>query len=163
MSMLTSLMPALPLMGRVMTLADRISKEVRSKNMSAIRSKGTQLEDRVSKELWRRGYRFRKNVKGLFGKPDIAIKKYKIVIFLDSCFWHGCELHYRIPKSNYDYWFNKIERNRARDQKVSIYYEQKGWSVIRIWDHEVKEDFEGVIQSIERHIQVKKFPKETDT
>lgn len=134
-------------------MADKISKEARSKIMSAIRSKGTKLEDRVSKELWRRGYRFRKNVNTLFGKPDIAIKKYKVVIFLDSCFWHGCDIHYRIPKSNYDYWFNKIERNRARDKVVNEYYEQKGWTLIRVWDHEVKEDIEAVIDRIDRILQ----------
>ncbi|AWP26363.1 very short patch repair endonuclease [Paenibacillus sp. Cedars] len=134
-------------------MADKISKEARSKIMSAIRSKGTKLEDRVSKELWRRGYRFRKNLNTLFGKPDIAIKKYKVVIFLDSCFWHGCDIHYRIPKSNYDYWFNKIERNRARDKVVNEYYEQKGWTLIRVWDHEVKEDIEAVIDRIDRILQ----------
>lgn len=137
-------------------MADKISKEARSKIMSAIRSKGTKLEDRVSKELWRRGYRFRKNVNTLFGKPDIAIKKYKVVIFLDSCFWHGCDIHYRIPKSNYDYWFNKIERNRARDKVVNEYYEQKGWTLIRVWDHEVKEDIEAVIDRIDRILQSKR-------
>jgi len=138
-------------------LTDKISKEARSKNMSAIRSKGTQLEELVSKELWRRGYRFRKNVKGLFGKPDIAIKKYKVVIFLDSCFWHGCDIHYRIPKSNYDYWFNKIERNRARDKEVTHYYEQHGWTVIRVWDHEVQESLDTVIDRIEQAIQARRM------
>lgn len=71
-------------------MVDNVSKEARSQNMRAIRSRGTQLEVLVLKELWKKGIRFRKNVKKLFGSPDIAIQKYKIVIFIDSCFWHGC-------------------------------------------------------------------------
>lgn len=95
-------------------------------------------------------------MKGLFGNPDIAIKKYKLAIFLDSCFWHGCEIHFRVPKSNYDYWSNKIERNRTRDKKVTLHYEQQGWTVIRVWDHEVKEDFESVIERIIEVIESQK-------
>ena len=116
--------------------------------MRAIKSKSTSLEERVSKELWRRGFRFRRNVKGLFGKPDIAIKKYKLVIFLDSCFWHGCDLHYRIPKSNYTYWYDKIERNRCRDNEVNDYYHSRGWNVIRIWEHEIKDNFPMVLDKL---------------
>lgn len=68
-------------------MADKIPKEIRSKNMSAIRSTHTKHEDMVTKELWKRGIRFRKNTADLKGKPDISIKKYKIIIFIDSCFW----------------------------------------------------------------------------
>ncbi|WP_412728501.1 hypothetical protein [Geobacillus stearothermophilus] len=71
--------------------------------MKAIKSR-SQLEDTVSKALWREGYRFRKNDKTLLGKPDISIKKYKVAIFIDSCFWHGCPLHGNMPESNREYW-----------------------------------------------------------
>ncbi|WP_356948169.1 hypothetical protein [Fictibacillus fluitans] len=64
----------------------------------------SKLEEIVSKELWRRGFRFRRNVKDLFGKPDFAIKKYKVVIFIDSCFWHNCPVHGHLPKTNVEYW-----------------------------------------------------------
>ncbi|MFN0224067.1 very short patch repair endonuclease [Paenibacillus sp. KR2-11] len=137
-------------------MVDNLSKEARSKNMRAIRSTGTKLEATVSKELWRRGIRFRKNVKGLMGKPDIAIKKYKLVVFVDSCFWHVCDIHFRMPKSNLDYWEAKIERNRKRDRAVNAYYQEIGWTVLRFWDHEVKDDINGVIDSISKVIEAKR-------
>nr|WP_242650354.1 very short patch repair endonuclease [Alicyclobacillus montanus] len=116
--------------------------------MQAIRSSNTSFENRVTHELWSRGLRFRKNVKGLMGKPDLAIKKYHIVIFLDSCFWHGCPLHGRKPRSNSDYWEAKLERNRLRDVEVTEYYVQHGWHLLRMWEHEFKCDFDGAIDRI---------------
>ena len=116
--------------------------------MKAIKSVHTQLEDSVTKELWKRGVRFRKNVNGLVGKPDIAIKKYKVVVFLDSCFWHGCPVHGNKPKTNEDYWNNKLERNKARDAEVTKYYQQKGWNVLRIWEHDIKKNFDQTIDRI---------------
>jgi DNA mismatch endonuclease (patch repair protein) len=129
-------------------MADNLSKEDRKKNMKAIKSVHTQLEDSVTKELWKRGVRFRKNVKGLVGKPDIAIKKYKVAVFLDSCFWHGCPVHGNKPKTNEDYWNNKLERNKARDAEVTKYYQQKGWNVLRIWEHDIKKNFDQTIDRI---------------
>lgn len=129
-------------------MADNLSKEDRKKNMKAIKSVHTQLEDSVTKELWKRGVRFRKNVNGLVGKPDIAIKKYKVVVFLDSCFWHGCPVHGNKPKTNEDYWNNKLERNKARDAEVTKYYQQKGWNVLRIWEHDIKKNFDQTIDRI---------------
>jgi DNA mismatch endonuclease (patch repair protein) len=79
-------------------MGDVLNKEQHRKNMQAIKSQ-SQLENLVSKELWKKGLRFRKNAKDLFGKPDISIKKYKIVIFIDSCFWHCCNLHGNMPKT----------------------------------------------------------------
>lgn len=93
-------------------MVDTVSKERRREIMQSVRSQSS-LENLVSRELWRRGIRFRKNVRSLFGTPDIAIKKYKIVIFIDSCFWHACELHGRLPKSNQEFWKkNWIETNK---------------------------------------------------
>jgi DNA mismatch endonuclease, patch repair protein len=123
---------------------DTVSKEQRRKNMQAIRSQ-SQLENLVTKELWKRGVRFRKNVKSLFGKPDIAIQKYKIAIFIDSCFWHACPIHGNRPKSNQEYWDAKLARNKKRDNDVNQYYVERGWSVKRIWEHEIKEDLEKAI------------------
>ncbi|CAI6236913.1 DNA mismatch endonuclease Vsr [Bacillus subtilis] len=82
---------------------DKMSKESRSNVMKSIKSV-SQLENLVASALWNRGYRFRRNTKSLFGKPDLSIKKYKVVIFIDSCFWHFCPVHGRISKSNTDYW-----------------------------------------------------------
>lgn len=117
---------------------DNLTKEQRKKNMQAIKSKNTKMESIVCKGLWHRGIRFRKNVKELPGKPDIAIKKYKIVIFLDSCFWHKCPLHFKRPKSNNEYWDNKIERNGSRDKEVNNFYKQNGWHLLRVWEHQFK-------------------------
>ncbi|SED07104.1 very short patch repair endonuclease [Paenibacillus sp. GP183] len=121
-------------------MTDNLSSEERRKNMSAIRSTHSKLENRISRALWQRGFRFRRNVKNLLGKPDIAIKKYKIVIFVDSCYWHGCEIHGSLPKSNEDYWITKLERNKQRDLKVTHYYLSMGWSILRLWEHQFKKD-----------------------
>ena len=126
---------------------DRITKEQRSKNMSAIKSKSN-LEEIVSKKLWSRGIRFRRNVRSLNGNPDIAIKKYKIVVFIDSCFWHCCPEHGNIPKSNIDYWVKKLNRNKERDREVNNYYKTQNWMVLRFWEHEIKHDLEGVVDLI---------------
>lgn len=106
-------------------MVDKISKERRSENMKAIRSVSL-LENEVTRALWKKGLRFRKNVKGMIGKPDIVIKKYKVVIFIDSCFWHHCPIHGTIPKSNTDYWSEKIAKNIARDRKVTMHYQDTG-------------------------------------
>ncbi|MGF7534725.1 very short patch repair endonuclease [Bacillus mexicanus] len=134
---------------------DNVSKEKRSNTMKAVKSKNTKIEKVVSKEIWRRGIRFRKNVKDLKGKPDIAIKKYKIVIFIDSCFWHGCPLHGRIPKSNVEFWNNKIKRNIERDKSINQHYTRKGWNILRIWEHDLnKKKFSQKIDEIEEWIKI---------
>jgi DNA mismatch endonuclease, patch repair protein len=119
-------------------MTDNLTKEQRKKNMRAIKSQST-LENKVTKDLWRLGFRFRKNA-NLYGKPDISIKKYKIVIFIDSCFWHCCPVHGNMPKSNKDYWEKKLERNIQRDIEVNQYYIDKGWNILRVWEHDLKEN-----------------------
>lgn len=131
----------------VVLMADKISPELRSKNMRAIRSQ-SELENRLTKELWKRGIRFRKNSKTLFGKPDISIKKYKTVIFVDSCFWHVCPLHGNRPKSNQEFWDKKLLRNQERDREVTAYYLEKGWHIKRIWEHEIKKDINQVVDDL---------------
>jgi DNA mismatch endonuclease (patch repair protein) len=116
-------------------MTDKFSKEIRSMIMSRIRSTETNLEIQFRKELWNKSIRYRKNDKSFYGNPDLSNKKKKTVVFLDSCFWHGCDLHCRLPKSNTDYWEKKIIRNRKRDQEVTQYYEKQGWKIIRLWEH----------------------------
>lgn len=106
-------------------MVDNLTQEQRRKNMQAIKSI-SKLEDIVSKELWKRGVRYRRKVKSLYGNPDIAIKKYKIVIFIDSCFWHQCPIHGNMPKSNLKYWNKKLKRNIERDNEVSSFLFRKG-------------------------------------
>lgn len=132
-------------------MADMMTPEQRRKNMQSIKSI-SKLESIVSKELWHKGYRFRRNTKDLFGKPDISIKKYKIVIFIDSCFWHQCPLHGNMPKTNVEYWKPKLERNVERDREVDKYYMEKGWNIKRFWEHDVKSDLEKVVKEIESFI-----------
>lgn len=114
-------------------MADKIPATQRSANMRAIQSSRTKLENKVCQYLWNAGLRFRRNVKELPGKPDIAIKKYKIVIFIDSCFWHCCPEHGHIPKSNTEYWVKKFERNQSKDREISLFYSLQGWNIIRVW------------------------------
>mgnify|MGYP003811418177 CR=1 FL=1 len=127
--------------------------ESRSKNMSAVKSKKTKLEEKVSKELWKRGLRFRKNVNNLYGTPDIAVKKYKTVVFLDSCFWHGCKIHGTIPKTNREFWEKKIKRNIERDKEVTDYYINKGWNILRVWEHDLKANFDKTIEKIIKFLE----------
>lgn len=140
-------------------MADTLTKEARSRNMSAIRSTHTKLENRIAKELWNRGYRFRRNVRNLYGRPDLAMKKWRIAVFIDSCFWHGCSEHSRLPSTNQEYWQTKMERNKERDRVVTAYYQNAGWTVLRYWEHEIKKDFERVIEEIGEHVQRAKEEK----
>jgi len=136
-------------------MADTLSKEQRRRNMQAIRSQ-SKLENLVSRELWKRGIRFRKNDKSLFGKPDISIKKYRVAIFIDSCFWHACELHGNRPKSNQEYWDKKLARNKNRDVEVNEYYKKNNWHFKRIWEHEIKESLDEVVNSLVDFIEYAK-------
>lgn len=125
-------------------MSDNMSKEQRRKTMQSIRSQSN-LENIFTKSLWRQGLRFRKNVKKLKGKPDIVIQKYKIVIFIDSCFWHACPIHFIRPKSNLEYWDKKIYRNQERDREINQYYFEEGWHLKRIWEHEIKGNLEETV------------------
>ena len=121
--------------------------------MRAIKSKDSIMEKRIRSELWKKGYRFRKHYKQLQGNPDIVFVSKKVAVFFDSCFWHGCAMHCRMPMSNVDYWLAKIERNRRRDRKVTRILRFEGWKVIRIWEHEIKNNIEKAISKIEKNLK----------
>lgn len=114
------------------------SKKKRSAVMAKIRSKDTKPEWIVRRYLFSRGYRYRKNVKGLPGTPDIVLRKYGIVIFIHGCFWHGHEVDGHIPHSNSDYWRKKIERNQQRDKNIKEALKKMGWSVMTVWECQLK-------------------------
>lgn len=116
---------------------DTVSKRKRSKIMSRIKNKNSKIEVLFRKELWKLGFRYRKNSNRYFGKPDIVLLKYKTAIFIDSCFWHGCKKHCRIPAIHKKYWMEKISRNIKRDQEVSKYYKTQCWKIFRIWEHKI--------------------------
>ena len=121
---------------------DDLTPEQRKKNMRAIRSKDTTIELALRKALWQRGIRYRKNYKGLIGKPDIVITKYRIAVFCDSDFWHGYDWENQKTefKSNQSFWIPKIERNIERDKEVNEALEAEGWIVLRFWGKEIKKD-----------------------
>lgn len=130
-------------------MTDIVSKEKRSEIMSKIKSGDTALEDKFRKAIWKRGLRYRKNVKNMPGKPDIYLPAKKIVVFLDSCFWHGCEQHCRMPNSNIEYWQRKIEKNRKRDAEITKQYKNNGFKILRLWEHEIRKNIEKVIKKVE--------------
>ena len=120
-------------------MADTHSKEVRSRNMSRIRSTNSKPEETVRKALFARGFRYRKNVKELPGKPDIVLPKYKTVIFVNGCFWHKHDCpRFAWPSSNTDYWIPKILRNAERDKENYSALSALGWNVIVVWECELK-------------------------
>lgn len=120
-------------------MADNHSKEVRSRNMSHIRSTNSKPEETVRKYLFSQGFRYRKNVKTLPGKPDIVLPKYKTVIFVNGCFWHKHDCpRFVWPSSNTDYWIPKIKRNVERDQRNMKLLKETGWRVIVVWECELK-------------------------
>lgn len=108
--------------------------------MSAIRSKGNKTTEIEFIKLLRRHKitGWRRHIKGAYGSPDFLFPNNKIAIFIDGCFWHGCKEHCVMPKTNIEYWNLKISRNKARDRKVTKYYRNKCWSVLRVWEHDIK-------------------------
>lgn len=122
-------------------MADNHSKEVRSMNMSHIRSKNSKPEELVRKYLFSRGLRYRKNVKKLPGCPDIVLAKYKTIVFVNGCFWHHHDCgRFVWPASNEEYWRKKINRNVERDIQNSFLLTQQGWKVLTIWECQLKKN-----------------------
>lgn len=121
-------------------MADVKSNEARSYNMSRIKSKDTKPEETVRKYLFSQGFRYRKNDKRLPGSPDIVLPKYKTVIFVNGCFWHGhtgCK-YFVWPQNNAEFWRKKIEDNILRDRNKEEQLRCKGWHVIVIWECQLK-------------------------
>lgn len=123
-----------------MTGSDRLSKERRSWNMAQIRGKNTKPEVFVRSMLHRMGFRFRIHGKGLPGKPDIVLPKYKAVIFVHGCFWHrhkGCR-NCTTPTSRRQWWLNKLEGNSTRDKAQVLALRRLGWKVVIVWECEIE-------------------------
>ena len=138
-------------------LLDNHTPEQRHKNMTAVKSKGTKIEVLLQKELWHRGLRYRKNVKNIYGKPDIAFIGKKIAVFCDSEFFHGFDWEIRSKeiKSNREFWIPKIEKNMQRDKDVTDKLKKDGWIVLRFWGNEIKNDVSGCADKIESVIRSK--------
>lgn len=123
-------------------MADVHTPEQRSYNMSRIRNKNTKPEELVRKYLFSKGFRYRKNDSRLPGKPDIVLPKYKTVIFVNGCFWHGHEdcRYFVWPQNNADFWKNKISGNIQRDRQNRQVLAGQGWHIIDIWECELKKN-----------------------
>ena len=128
------------------------TKEQISFNMRQVKNKDSEIEIILRKELWRRGLRYRKNVKTITGKPDIVFKRKKVAVFCDSEFWHGYDWEHRNLeiKSRREFWVPKIERNIKRDREVSEMLEAEGWIVLRFWGRQIKKNTAGCADIIER-------------
>lgn len=122
--------------------------------MQAVKSKGSKIETALGKVLWAKGFRYRKNNKKVFGKPDFTFKKYKIAIFVDGEFWHGkdWEIRKNDHKSNQDFWHKKIERNIERDKEVNQKLKDEGWKVLRFWGKDIKNNLQNCVEKIEEAI-----------
>ena len=132
---------------------DKLTPQQRHKNMAAIRSKDTKPEMIVRRGLWKRGFRYRLNHKRLPGHPDIVLRKYRTCIFVNGCFWHGYQVQFlmqnsqciiesseccKIPKTNREFWVNKIRRNKERDSEEQRKLAEMGWHCITVWECELK-------------------------
>lgn len=117
----------------------RTSQQIHD-TMSAIRGKNTKPEMIVRRGLWKRGFRYRLNHKRLPGHPDLVLRKYKTCIFINGCFWHGHEgcKYYTVPKTNTEFWVNKVQRNKERDERVKHELNAMGWNCITVWECELK-------------------------
>lgn len=127
-------------------MVDVHNKETRSYNMSRIKGKNTKPELLVRKFLFTNGFRYRLNIKDLPGKPDLMLPKYKTVIFINGCFWHGHQgcRYFVIPQTRTDWWLEKINGTRFRDQENIVQLNASGWNIITIWECQLKKEIKQI-------------------
>jgi DNA mismatch endonuclease (patch repair protein) len=133
-------------------ILDNKSKEQRSRNMAAVKSKDTDIEIMLRKALWREGLRY-SILSTLPGHPDIVFPGKKVAVFCDGCFWHGCPKCGEIPEQNKQFWVKKITGNMERDKRVNEQLVALGWKVLRYWGCEIQNDLARVLSDIERHLE----------
>ncbi len=141
-------------------MADVHTKDIRSYNMSCIKNKNTKPEMIVRQYLFKKGFRFRINEKRLPGVPDIVLPRYRTIIFVHGCFWHGysnCR-YFTLPKTRTEWWRNKINTNKKRDLDVSLELQQAGWLVLTIWECQLKSaNRQETLDNLVANIQFKSF------
>ena len=138
-------------------MADKISPERRSWNMSRIRGKDTLPEKRFRSLLHRAGFRFRLHSRKLPGRPDIVLPKYRTVVFVHGCYWHrhkGCRFA-TTPKTRKDFWLRKFKKNVARDKEVQAILKKENWRVFVVWECELDKNPEKLIDKFQRFVKVK--------
>lgn len=130
-------------------MVDVLNPEQRRRNMQAVRNSETKGEIRLRAALRERGLiGYRKNTSVVLGRPDVAYTRWRVAIFVDGCFWHGCPECYVSPKSNEAFWQTKLAQNQARDTVVSAALRQAGWTVLRLWEHEIRGSLEECVERV---------------
>jgi DNA mismatch endonuclease (patch repair protein) len=134
---------------------DNVAPAVRSRTMAAVRSSGNRSTERILRaRLAQRGVRgWRLNAQDVAGCPDFVFDRARVAVFLDGCFWHGCPACHRPPSSNQEYWTKKIARNRKRDRRVTRSLRGERWTVLRIWEHQLKAAPDAVLEKVLAHVQ----------
>lgn len=128
-------------------MIDVLNARQRSYCMSKIKGKNTKPEVVLRKAIWNLGYRYRLQTK-LAGRPDLIFSPYKVVVFVDGCFWHKCPAHFVQPKTRPEFWKNKINSNAARDRRNNEILQSEGWKVVRIWEHEINQSIEDSVARV---------------
>lgn len=139
-------------------MSDKMTRAQRHYCMSRIHSSGTKPEIRLRLALWHLGFRYRVNDRRLPGKPDIVLPRYRTVVFVHGCFWHGhpgCSM-YTVPKTNVEFWVAKVERNKMRDSAMWRRLEALGWNVVIVWECQLKKAvFEETVARVIREIEAR--------
>lgn len=133
-------------------MVDNLTKEMRSKVMASIKGRNTRPEIVVRKLLWAKGIRYRIHDKKVTGTPDISNKSKKIAIFIDGCFWHGCNNCYKEPRTNVAYWHTKIINNKKRRKEIIKKLSKDNWKILEFWEHRVVNEPEAVTKEISRFL-----------
>lgn len=127
---------------------DPFSEDERSAVMRSVGNVDTEPELLLRKELWHRGFRYRVNERIEGVRPDLVFKGPEVAVFVDGCFWHGCPRHYSAPENNAEFWREKLKRNRDRDERNNRTLEDAGWTVVRCWECEIRDDVEAVADEV---------------
>jgi DNA mismatch endonuclease, patch repair protein len=131
--------------------------------MARIKNRDTKPEMLLRRALWRSGIRYRVAAVTPAGRADIVVKTPRLLaVFIDGCFWHGCPQHYVRPRSRQDFWRAKLAENVSRDQRQTLALEEKGWRVIRIWEHSVHEELPDVVERIRQALSAASLSAEPD-
>lgn len=144
-------------------MADFLTKARRSALMSRVRNKGTAAELYVRQTVWRAGFRYRLNVRSLPGTPDLALRRYRTVVLVQGCFWHGhhCRKGQKRPGTNSDFWNNKLDGNIARDAANQAKLNELGWAVFVIWECQLQNDTDELLMQL-RRLRDGSHPPETE-